>query len=66
MAKTSKAFVADLPDMSEEQMEKLYAWGQSSCLCHGARLSRRSGQVSAVVYWLRRCAGWPLVKGAYA
>ena len=31
MAKTSKAFVADLPEMSEEQLEKLYCWGQSSC-----------------------------------
>ena len=28
---SSKAFVADLPDMTGEQMEKLYAWGKSSC-----------------------------------
>ena len=31
MAKSSKAFVADLPEMSVEQLEKLYSWGQSSC-----------------------------------
>ena len=31
MASSSKAFVADLPDLSEEQLEKLYAWGNSSC-----------------------------------
>ena len=31
MAKISKAFVADLPEMSEEQLEKLYSWGKSSC-----------------------------------
>ena len=30
MASSSKAFVADLPEnMSEEQLAKLYAWGQS-------------------------------------
>ena len=28
---SSKAFVADLPDLSEEQLEKLHAWGNSSC-----------------------------------
>ena len=28
---SGRAFVADLPDMTGEQMEKLYAWGQSSC-----------------------------------
>ena len=28
---SGKAFVADMPDMTGEQMEKLYAWGKSSC-----------------------------------
>ena len=31
MASTSKAFIADLPDLSAEQLGKLCAWGQSSC-----------------------------------
>ena len=31
MAK-SAAFAADLPDMSAEQLAKLYAWGKSSCV----------------------------------
>ena len=31
MAKSGKAFVADLPEMSEEQLEKIYVWGNSSC-----------------------------------
>ena len=28
---TSKSFEADLPELTEGQLEKLYAWGQSSC-----------------------------------
>ena len=28
---TSKRFEADLPELSPEQLTKLYAWGQSSC-----------------------------------
>ena len=28
---TSKRFEADLPDMTEEQLSKLYLWGKSSC-----------------------------------
>ena len=28
---TSKSFEADLPGLTEGQLEKLYAWGQSSC-----------------------------------
>ena len=28
---TSKSFEADLPELTEEQLMKLYAWGQSSC-----------------------------------
>ena len=31
MAKASCAFVADLPDMSDEAMERLYTWGKSNC-----------------------------------
>jgi len=31
MATTSKAFIADLPDLTAEQLGKLYTWGQSSC-----------------------------------
>ena len=28
---TSKSFEADLPELTPEQLTKLYAWGQSSC-----------------------------------
>ena len=28
---TSQSFEADLPELTEGQLEKLYAWGQSSC-----------------------------------
>ena len=28
---TTKSFEADLPELTEGQLEKLYAWGQSSC-----------------------------------
>ena len=28
---TSKSFEADLPELNEGQLEKLYAWGQNSC-----------------------------------
>ena len=28
---TSKTFEADLPELTPEQLTKLYAWGQSSC-----------------------------------
>ena len=28
---TSKSFEADLPELTEGQWEKLYAWGQNSC-----------------------------------
>ena len=28
---TSKSFEADLPELTEDQLTKLYAWGQSSC-----------------------------------
>ena len=28
---TSKSFETDLPELAEGQLEKLYAWGQSSC-----------------------------------
>ena len=31
MTNTSKAFVADLPDLTAEQLGKLYTWGESSC-----------------------------------
>ena len=31
MAKASRAYRADLPDMSAEALEKLYTWGKSSC-----------------------------------
>ena len=28
---TSKTFEADLPELTDDQLTKLYAWGQSSC-----------------------------------
>ena len=28
---TGKSFEADLPELTEDQLTKLYAWGQSSC-----------------------------------
>ena len=28
---TSNSFEADLPELTEDQLTKLYAWGQSSC-----------------------------------
>ena len=28
---TSQSFEADLPELTEDQLTKLYAWGQSSC-----------------------------------
>ena len=31
MASTSRAFCADLPDMSAEALEKLYTWGKNNC-----------------------------------
>ena len=31
MARASRAFCADLPDMSAEALEKLYTWGKTSC-----------------------------------
>ena len=37
---TSKSFEADLPDMTEEQLSKLYLWGKSSCEAFDARMNR--------------------------
>ena len=37
---TSKSFEADLPEMTEEQLSKLYLWGQSSCEAFDARMNR--------------------------
>ena len=37
---TGKRFEADLPDLTPEQLTKLYAWGQSSCEAFDVRMNR--------------------------
>ena len=34
----SKSFEADLPELTEEQLMKLYTWGQSSCEAFDVRM----------------------------
>ena len=48
MAKTSKTFVADLPELSGEQLEKLYAWGKSTCEQFDVHLQAAGGSMALV------------------
>ena len=52
MANSSKAFVADLPDMSEEQLAKLYAWGQS---CEQFDVHMQDGGAMTLVAVRKKC-----------
>ena len=51
---TSKSFEADLPDMTEEQLSKLYLWGKSSCEAFDARMNR---DMTMIIVATRKKAG---------
>ena len=51
---TSKSFEADLPDMTEEQLSKLYLWGKSSCEAFDARMNR---DMTMIIAAARKKAG---------
>ena len=42
---TRKTFEADLPELTPEQLTKLYAWGQSSCEVFDVRMNRNMTMV---------------------
>ena len=48
---TSHHFEADIPELSESQVEKLYAWGKSSCEKFDVR---RNGDMSMVLIATRK------------
>ena len=48
---TSKSFEADLPELTEGQLEKLYAWGKSSCEAFDLRMN---GDMSMVLIATRK------------
>ena len=51
---TSHHFEADIPELSESQLEKLYAWGKSSCEKFDVRMN---GDMSMVLIATRKKAG---------
>ena len=51
---TSHHFEADIPELSESQLEKLYAWGKSSCENFDVRMN---GDMSMVLIATRKKAG---------
>ena len=51
---TSKSFEADLPDMTEEQLSKLYLWGKSSCEAFDVRMNR---DMTMIIVATRKKAG---------
>ena len=51
---TSKSFEADLPDLTEAQHEKLFAWGQSSCEAFDVRMH---GDMTMVLLATRKKSG---------
>ena len=48
---TSHHFEADIPELSESQLEKLYAWGKSSCEKFDVRMN---GDMSMVLIATRK------------
>jgi len=48
---TSHHFEADIPELSESQLEKLYAWGKSSCEAFDVRMN---GDMSMVLIATRK------------
>ena len=51
---TSNTFEADLPELSPEQLSKLYTWGQTSCDTFDLRMN---SDMSMVLFARRRKAG---------
>ena len=51
---TSHHFEADIPELTEAQLEKLYAWGKSSCEAFDLRMN---GDMSMVLIARRKKAG---------
>ena len=51
---TSKSFEADLPELTEAQLEKLYAWGKSSCEAFDVRMN---GDMTMVLLATRKKPG---------
>ena len=48
---TSHKFEADLPELTEAQLEKLYGWGKSSCEAFDVRMN---GDMSMVLIATRK------------
>ena len=51
---TSQHFEADLPELTEAQLEKLYAWGKSSCEAFDVRMN---GDMTMVLLATRKKPG---------
>ena len=51
---TSKSFECDLPELTEDQLAKLYAWGQSSCETFDVRMN---GDMTMELFATRKKGG---------
>ena len=52
---TSKSFECDLPDLTEDQLAKLYEWGKSSCEAFDVRMNAED--MSMVLFARREKSG---------